>query len=978
MYAPFKRRRAVQRVLLSLSIVVVLVGASFTVPAPASGRSLAPVAAPNGPVWAVSWNITASGSVTEQKGDRSVSIKRYIAISGSATVREGEDGFMVAEPFYLTVRDEREERRRLGTSLTIDREKIIDSGRYNGGPDPYWYHPYDFEPERTDDGKWMFPLRLFSTPFFINGDLARHFTYRGDYYDDQDGWREPFFTDMLNYSVVMPNQPMADGQFAGLPGNADGSGFALDTTYIAHEHIATPLELQVQFHAQVHGLGGCAGKPAPIDVDDPVLENHPLDLTVDADTPEITPDGTANLRAFLTCEGQPIKNAPLQVTSNPYDFSGYHEHNEGRPNGYINGVKLAPGASPAPVTLKTDERGMVKIAFQPGKDTKNERIGIAGTYMILVRSKELDVVELTPIDVRLRGLLPLSQSPSNIEVDPGSVTRDHPWNSYGTPATLAAVQGMANDFEALQKLANEIRVSQGQAAWPVAPLNVNDISLPWGGLFDVRGWDSQAGRVRGAAWQPPHYTHTDGTVVDFSTKRLKAYFPPELKPQASKILRAMLRAIGTRYGSWVGGPTMTLKVQQGLATMAQAEANGPDAGVVAFLADAEAETNPSAAPEQTVDMTLGVYNLETSMEGKPVTLAATLPRGLSFGSATPPPTRIDGSQIIWEMNGLPAQALPHLFDIHARIDTGVEAGTTLTVTTRLDSDADTNPSNNQDAFDLVVRPLGADLAVHSDLDTVAQTVEGPVSFSVDVANNGTTTADQTTLNLVLPEGVAVRGSTPGATREDGELKWALGALAPNTARTLTVTVDLDPTLAPPLDPDQPAPTLAYELNASATNEFAPDDNQLTIVRPVVRMGADVQVGLNVVGASSGTVTPGQELTYHVAYGNYGHQTAASTAISVTLGAGLELVEAQPVAGAVEAGTMRWNLQDLAPGEAGMLTLRVRVNQVPQAGSTVLVTASSATADLQPANNTVYDVRTTAPATPPPTTTYRVFLPLVRR
>lgn len=45
--------------------------------------------------------------------------------------------------------------------------------------------------------------------------------------------------------------------------------------------------------------------------------------------------------------------------------------------------------------------------------------------------------------------------------------------------------------------------SQYRTAYPEAMLAINDMSLTWGGLFDI-----------GASWAPPHRTHRLGNTAD--------------------------------------------------------------------------------------------------------------------------------------------------------------------------------------------------------------------------------------------------------------------------------------------------------------------------------------------------------------------------------------------------------------------------------------------------------------------------------
>ena len=60
-------------------------------------------------------------------------------------------------------------------------------------------------------------------------------------------------------------------------------------------------------------------------------------------------------------------------------------------------------------------------------------------------------------------------------------------------------RGAPDVNRALRQIAGEYRAATGQ------PLYFNDMSLPWGGLFDISG-----------QWQPPHQEHRNGRVIDIA------------------------------------------------------------------------------------------------------------------------------------------------------------------------------------------------------------------------------------------------------------------------------------------------------------------------------------------------------------------------------------------------------------------------------------------------------------------------------
>jgi hypothetical protein len=79
-------------------------------------------------------------------------------------------------------------------------------------------------------------------------------------------------------------------------------------------------------------------------------------------------------------------------------------------------------------------------------------------------------------------------------------TSSHPNAWFGTVGTVAKLQQICIQFY------NETGLQVG----------VNDMSLPWGGLFDI-------GPPYGSFWNPPHYEHRWGRNADIPFRYLGAY-----------------------------------------------------------------------------------------------------------------------------------------------------------------------------------------------------------------------------------------------------------------------------------------------------------------------------------------------------------------------------------------------------------------------------------------------------------------------
>lgn len=95
-------------------------------------------------------------------------------------------------------------------------------------------------------------------------------------------------------------------------------------------------------------------------------------------------------------------------------------------------------------------------------------------------------------DVRVTNLIAMSESNDNSYI----LTGYRPAHPYNHQATITVIT-------ALRKIAWQYKQEYSNAP----PLNYNDFSLPWGGLFDI-------GPPDGQFWNPPHSSHRWGGQAD--------------------------------------------------------------------------------------------------------------------------------------------------------------------------------------------------------------------------------------------------------------------------------------------------------------------------------------------------------------------------------------------------------------------------------------------------------------------------------
>lgn len=256
---------------------------------------------------------------------------------------------------------------------------------------------------------------------------------------------------------------------------------------------------------------------------------------------EIAPSGAAQIIAVVTCGTAALPGAEVVLSVEPQAGSGGHHHYDDRPRGSLGGRALS-GEMPI-FTVKSGPDGRALVRFEPpGKTKRSRHIGLSGVYEIRAHvAGSPERVATLPIIVRVPGLVLLDPEPDGPLTIGRFGTESHPDGSYGTPAAIDALRTLAGLVVDIQRERNRILVACGKEPWLVSPLSVNDISLPWGGLFDYK-----------ADWSPPHQTHGLGVAGDinhfFAEGRNVDCEGREVSLEAW--LMAVLLEYGREFGTW--------------------------------------------------------------------------------------------------------------------------------------------------------------------------------------------------------------------------------------------------------------------------------------------------------------------------------------------------------------------------------------------------------------------------------------------
>ncbi|MDE3058448.1 MAG: penicillin-insensitive murein endopeptidase [Bacteroidota bacterium] len=215
-----------------------------------------------------------------------------------------------------------------------------------------------------------------------------------------------------------------------------------------------------------------------------VLKKEAVSLKVSVDPSKVSPSNTGGnsqttVTVLTTRGGTPVSGVPITFQAKGVEGTGGHNHN-GRPAGTFTATSGTTDADGKFVSTYTASAfgGIERITAISGdvKDSADVNVKVGG------------LVELTGgSNYELVGT-PNSYSGTNDPCRESPPTSLHYSNHYGIPDLISAVQNIASSYSSLH-LGIKLRI--------------NDMSLPWGGLFDINN-----------DWSTPHAEHRVGINAD--------------------------------------------------------------------------------------------------------------------------------------------------------------------------------------------------------------------------------------------------------------------------------------------------------------------------------------------------------------------------------------------------------------------------------------------------------------------------------
>lgn len=246
---------------------------------------------------------------------------------------------------------------------------------------------------------------------------------------------------------------------------------------------------------------------------------------------------------------------------------------------------------------------------------------------------------------------------------------------------------------------------------------------------------------------------------------------------------------------------------------------------------------------------------------------------------------------------------------------------------------------------------GSDLAATMIANPNPAITSSNLTYTIQVTNNGPSTAKAVVLSQTLPTGatfISATNSQGTFQQSGGVLTCNLGTISARKGATVTVVV-------------RPSGTGIISSTAtvgSSQSDPDPSNNSVTVTTRVVPPSADLAV---VILDSPDPVSAGGNLTYTVTVTNRGPTSATHVILSNTLPATAAFISANATQGtAVNAGgTIIYNFGTLTNGGGAVATVVVRPTQIGAITATSRV--SSDQADLIPGDNIASATTTVTPA-----------------
>ncbi len=225
----------------------------------------------------------------------------------------------------------------------------------------------------------------------------------------------------------------------------------------------------------------------------------------------------------LNEDGEQVEDCSIELSVDEVVDPGGHNHDDERPlGGFVRDDRCSAKEEPFEAT-ESSGRFVVKYCSPPAGGT----LKIAGSAE--ADGFDDDEFEFN-IQVRVKDLNELSAHPSIYELTGGSDTHQSNSNHFGLATFNAQLAIAAAAFQPFVLLKG------------LRPLAINDMSLPFGGVFDICADGTPSYCTSGATpWTKPHSSHRFGIDADLGSPQFVERLP---RGVARRYLRGVLNVLG--------------------------------------------------------------------------------------------------------------------------------------------------------------------------------------------------------------------------------------------------------------------------------------------------------------------------------------------------------------------------------------------------------------------------------------------------
>lgn len=257
-----------------------------------------------------------------------------------------------------------------------------------------------------------------------------------------------------------------------------------------------------------------------------------------------------------------------------------------------------------------------------------------------------------------------------------------------------------------------------------------------------------------------------------------------------------------------------------------------------------------------------------------------------------------------------------------------------------------NVANEDDQESVSITPQSADLSLTKGVSDQSPNVGDNITFTLVVANDGPSAADDIRVRDVLPPQVSFVSATESVgSYDDASGIWDVGQLGRATTATLQIVAEIVDS-APFTNRAEIIRSSVFDPDSTPDNNVAGEDDQAAVdVAPRI---ADLSL-MKTVDKTAPNV--GDRVTFTVAVTNNGPDAATNVTVRDSLPATASFVSSAATQGTFNRNTGIWTVGSIASGVTVSLELVVMVdNELPQQNVAEIMTANQFDPDSTPGNN----------------------------